>query len=130
MSLISITNELIIKNLDESIKFYQDMFDFEIEDTSGNPINWVQLKKDNIRIMLEDYKNTKELFNNKIEKTNSYNQIILDYDTLKEAKEIYKKLKDNNIEFFVDYYEAEYGKAEFGIYDPDRNMILVSALIK
>ena len=130
MSLINITNELIVKDLDASIKFYQDIFGFEIEDTSGAPINWVQLKKDNVRIMLEDYKNIKELFNNNIEKTNSYNQIILDYDNLKEAKEIYNKLKESNIEFFIDYYEASYGKAEFGIYDPNRNMILISALIE
>ena len=128
MSLTNIINELIVENLEESINFYTNYFGFEVEETNGNPINWVQLKKDKVRIMLEDYKNTKELIKN-IEKTNSYNQIILDYDNLEEAKEIYRKLKANNIKFFVDYYEADYGKAEFGIYDLDNNMILISALI-
>ena len=128
MSLTNIINELIVENLEESIRFYTNFFGFEVEETNGNPINWVQLKKDKVRIMLEDYKNTKELIKN-IEKTNSYNQIILDYDNLEEAKEIYRKLKANNIKFFVDYYEADYGKAEFGIYDLDNNMILISALI-
>lgn len=42
---------------------------------------------------------------------------------------MYNKLKDNNIDFFMEYTETNYGKAEFGVFDPDRNMILVSALI-
>ena len=28
----------------------------------------------------------------------------------------------------MDYTETDYGKVEFGIYDPDRNMIIVSFL--
>ena len=55
MSLISITNELIVSSVEETIEFYKKVFDFEIEYTDGNPITWAQLKKDEVRIMLEDY---------------------------------------------------------------------------
>ena len=44
--------------------------------------------------------------------------------------EEYETLKSNNVEFFDSYHETDYGKVEFGIYDLDRNMIIVSAEIK
>ena len=40
MSLISITNELIVSNVKEPIDFYKNKFNFEIEYTDGNPIIW------------------------------------------------------------------------------------------
>lgn len=37
--------------------------------------------------------------------------------------------KQNNIEFFKDYTKTNYGKVEFRIFDPDKNMILISAIV-
>lgn len=45
MSLVSIINELTVSNIESSIDFYKNIFNFEIEYTDGNPITWVQLKK-------------------------------------------------------------------------------------
>ena len=38
------------------------------------------------------------------------------------------RIKYSGAELFMDYAETGYGKVEFGIYGPDRNMIIVSSL--
>lgn len=35
---MKIINELLVTNVNNSIKFYKDLFDFEICETTGNPI--------------------------------------------------------------------------------------------
>lgn len=129
MSLASIINELTVENVQNSIKFYEDNFKFRIEITEGEPIIWAQLRKDEVIIMLEEYDTVKNSISNYPNKVNSSNLIKFEYNELEEIKELYEILKENDIEFFMEYTETDYGKAEFGILDTDRNMILISALI-
>lgn len=130
MSLTNIINEFVVENVGNSIKFYENNFGFSIDFTDGDPVNWAQLKKDNYLLMLVDYDAAKEEINSLPEKTNSSNLIKFEYSSLNEIKEIYNNLKKNNVEFFADYTEMDYGKAEFGVYDLDKNMILVAAPIE
>lgn len=129
MSLASIINELTVENVQNSIKFYEDNFKFRTEITEGEPITWAQLRKDEVIIMLEEYDTVKNSISNYPNKVNSSNLIKFEYNELEEIKELYEILKENDIEFFMEYTETDYGKAEFGILDTDRNMILISALI-
>lgn len=126
MSLINITNELTVSNMDDSLNFYKNIFGFEIEYTDGNPITWAQIKKDNIRLMLEDYQTANIEIKNFPMKTKSSNIIIFEYDNLDEIKSLYDTCKNHQCVFFMDYVETEYGKIEFGIEDLDHNMILIS----
>ena len=126
MSLINIINEYTVSNINDSIIFYKDIFDFEVEYTDGNPITWVQIKKDNIRIMLEDYQTVKKDINFFSEKVASSNLIKFEYDNFDEFTTLYNKCKTHNCSFFMDYTETEYGKIEFGILDIDNNMIIIS----
>ena len=130
MSLTNIINEFVVENVGNSIKFYENNFGFSIDFTDGDPVNWAQLKKDNYLLMLVDYDTAKEEINSLPEKTKSSNLIKFEYSSLNEIKEIYNNLKKNNVEFFADYAEMDYGKAEFGVYDLDKNMILVAAPIE
>ena len=129
MSLSSIINELVVSNVSKSIEFYNKYFEFDIKYTDGTPIVWAQLEKDGKTLMLEDYKEVKKEIDNYPQKVNNSNLIKFEYSNIEDIKELYEKLKDNEIEFFSDYTETDYGKAEFGIYDLDRNMILTSALM-
>lgn len=126
MSLINIINEFTVSNINDSIIFYKDIFDFEVEYTDGNPITWVQIKKDNMRIMLEDYQTVKKEINVFSEKVASSNLIKFEYDNLDEFIILYNNCKTHKCSFFMDYTETEYGKIEFGILDIDNNMILIS----
>ena len=126
---LNIINELVVANVQSSIQFYEDNFNFITEMTEGEPITWAQLKNNEAIIMLEDYNTVKSEISNYPSKVHNSNLIKFEYNELKEIKELYKKLKQNNVEFFIEYTETDYGKAEFGILDPDKNMILLSAVI-
>lgn len=129
MSLINIINEFVVRDVTLSIKFYEENFDFVLDFTDGEPVTWAQLKKDNFLLMLVEYNTAKEEFNSLPAKTNSSNLIKFEYSSVEDTKKLYNSLKDNNVEFFSDYTETDYGKVEFGVYDLDKNMILVSAEI-
>lgn len=129
MGLTNIVIELAVQNVEKSIRFYRENFGFEIELTEGKPITWVQLKKDKLIIMLEDYKAIKDSIKNYPTKVSNSNIIKFEYNSLDEIKKMYNSFKENDIKFFMDYTETEYGKAEFGIFDLDKNMIIISALI-
>ena len=129
MSLISIVNEFVVENVQNSIQFYEKNFKFITEMTEGEPVTWAELRKDGIIIMLESYDTVKNEISNYPSKVNSSNLIKFEYSDHKEIKDLYKELKQNNIGFFEEYTETDYGKAEYGVLDPDKNMILISAKI-
>ncbi len=126
MSLMNIVNELTVENIEKAIEFYQKIFGFSIEFTDGTPINWAQLKKDNIKIMLEEYNTVKEEIKNFPPKAESSNLLKFEYDNLEELKDIYNKCKENSCDIFIDYYATEYNKIEFGVLDFDKNKIIAS----
>lgn len=100
MSLINIINELIVSNIEASKNFYINIFNFEIEYTDGNPINWYQLKKNNTKIMLEDYSTVKEEMKNFPSKVDSSNLLKFEYDNLQEFDNLYEKCRNNSVLFF------------------------------
>ncbi len=126
MAIINIINEFTVKNIDKAVKFYEDSFNFEVEETDGNPITWVQMKKGDVIIMLEDYKEVIKEIDKFPIKTNTSNLVKFKYDNIEEVEEIYKNFKKKDIEFFMELKQTEYGTIEFGIFDLDKNMIIVS----
>lgn len=129
MSLINIINELVVENIEKTLEFYETIFKFKIVMTDGEPITWAKLKKDELIIMLEKYDTVKESISKYPQKSNTSNLIKFEYSDIQEFKDLYNFTKQNNIEFFMEYTETNYGKVEFGIFDLDRNMILISAEI-
>lgn len=129
MSLINIINELTVSNVANSIKFYEDNLGFAVEFTEGTPVTWAQIKKDDLIMMLEDYNVVKNEIEQYPEKTNSSNLIKFEYSSVEEVKNLYSTLKKQGVSFFTDYTKTDYGKVEFGVYDLDNNMILISALV-
>ena len=129
MSLVNIINELAVSNVANSIKFYEDNFGFAVEFTEGTPVTWAQIKKDDLIMMLEDYNVVKNEIEQYPEKTNSSNLIKFEYSSVEEVKNLYSTLKKQGVSFFNDYTKTDYGKVEFGVYDLDNNMILISALV-
>lgn len=81
-----------------------------------------------VRIMLEDYKSVCREIKDFPNKTNSINLIKFKYDNAnEEIKQWYHRLKDKEIEFFMELKETDYGTIEFGILDPDKNRIIISS---
>ena len=127
MNTMTVVNELVVANVDDSITFYTSYFRFEVESAEGEPITWAQMKRGDVIFMLQDYDGAKKEINNYPEKTRSCNLLRFEYGNVDEIKTIYATLAQDNVELFMDYTETDYGKSEFGIYDPDKNMIIISA---
>ena len=78
-------------------------------------------------LMLQDYDEAKKEISSIPKKTSSSNLIRFEFDNAGDTKEVYASLKRDGIRIFIDYAKTDYGKIEFGAYDPDGNMIIVSA---
>lgn len=76
--------------------------------------------------MLEDYEEVIKEMDNFPIKTNTSNLVKFKYDNEEEVKKIYKNFKENDIEFFMEIKKTEYGSVEFGVFDLDKNMIILS----
>lgn len=123
---MKIINELLVNDVNKSIKFYKDFFDFEIVETTGNPINWVKLKNADAELMLEDYKIAANEFVKFPSKVNSSNLIKFKYSNIEDIRMLYNKMLSGNIKIFNDLKETDYGTTEFAILDYDDNIIIIS----
>ncbi|MCL2383561.1 MAG: VOC family protein [Oscillospiraceae bacterium] len=129
MMLKEIVPELIVKDVSKSIQFYKEIFGFNVKMTvpDSQPYSWCQMSLNNFNIMMQEHSSICEEINDFPEILSSSNIIVLKFDNTSEVKKLYNRLKNDGISFFTDLKETEYGTVEFGIFDPDNYMILVSA---
>lgn len=123
---MKIINELLVDEINNSIKFYKDFLGFEVCETTGNPINWARLRNDNAELMIEEYKTAINEFVKFPIKVNSSNLIKFKYNNIDEVKTIYNRVVYGNIKLFKDLKETDYGTTEFAILDCDNNIIIIS----
>ena len=93
----------------------------------GEPLSWVQLDGDGAILMLQDYDEAKKEISSIPKKTSSSNLIRFEFDNARIVEDIYASLKRDGADIFIDFTKTDYGKIELGVYDLDRNMIIVSA---
>ena len=108
MELLEIINELVVKNIDESIRFYTNYFNFEVIETDGNPITWAKLKKDNCTIMLENYETVCKEIENYPAYVATSNLIKFRYINKEEILKLYNKFLNDNIKLFMKLKETDY----------------------
>ncbi len=117
--------EFVVKDVFKSAEFYTKYLGFKIEYTEYEPVSWVQLRNGSSILMLVTYNYTKDDIPNFKDYSPSTNLYKFRYDSLDRVNEIYELLKKDGKEFFLPIRKVDYGH-EFGIYDEDKNMILVS----
>ena len=122
---MKIVVELVVKDIQKSSEFYTKYFGFKIDFTEYEPVSWMQLSNDNTILMLVTYDYAKEDIPGFKEYSVSTNIYKFCYDSLDEIKEIYDNLKKDKKEVFLDLRKADF-RYEFGVYDEDKNMILVT----
>ena len=122
---MDIVIEFVVEDIFKSAEFYTKYLGFEIEFTEYEPISWMQLKNGNNTIMLVTYDYAKRDIPNFKAYTKSTNLYKFRYDSFDIIKKIYKDLKEDNKEIFLDLRKSDY-RYEFGVYDEDKNMILVT----
>lgn len=117
--------EFVVADIAKASEFYTKYLGFEIEFSEYEPVSWMQLKNGNTRLMLVTYDYTKEDIKGFKEYTQSTNLYKFRYNSLEKVKEIYENMKKDNKLFFLDFRKADF-RYEFGVYDEDKNMILVT----
>lgn len=117
--------EFVVKDLYKSAEFYTKYLGFTIEFTEYDPPSWMQLRKDNTIIMLVTYEYAKIDIPNFKDYTLSTNLYKFRYSSLEEVKQIYEEVKNDDKDIFLDFRKSDY-RYEFGVYDEDKNMILVT----
>jgi uncharacterized glyoxalase superfamily protein PhnB len=119
--------ELVVKDIYKSIDFYSRYLDFKInmKAPDNDSYTWVELSNNNFKIMMQDFMETKKEMVNFPKELSSSNIILLKYD-LNKTKEIYEVTVKEKITLFMDIRNTEYGTTEFGILDPDNNIIIIS----
>lgn len=122
---MDIVIEFVVHDIFKSREFYTKYLGFKVEFTEYEPVSWMQLKNDNVTLMLVTYDYaTKDIPNFK-ELSLSTNLYKFRYNSLDKIKEIYENLKKDNKEIFLDFRKSDF-RYEFGVYDEDKNMILVT----
>lgn len=117
--------EFVVEDIFKSAEFYTKYLGFEIELTEYEPVSWMQLKNGNTIIMLVTYDYAKmdiPDFKAYTKSTNLYKFRFESFDTI---KKIYNNLKGDNKEIFLELRKSDF-RYEFGVYDEDKNMILVT----
>lgn len=117
--------EFVVKDLYKSAEFYTKYLGFTVEFTEYDPPSWMQLRKDNTIIMLVTYEYAKIDIPNFKDYTLSTNLYKFRYSSLEEVKQIYEEVKKDDKDIFLDFRKSDY-RYEFGVYDEDKNMILVT----
>ena len=119
--------ELVVKDIYKSVDFYSKYLDFKInmKAPDKDSYTWVELSNNNFKIMMQDEKETRNEMINFPKELSSSNIILLKYD-LNKTKEIYEVTIKEGITLFMDIRNTEYGTTEFGILDPDNNIIIIS----
>lgn len=126
MELTEIINEFVVWDLEKTIEFYRKHLGFELEETDGNPITWCRMRKNNCTIMFEEYSTVCAEIPDFPSKVSSSNLIKFKYANRKDLEKLYDKLKKENVKLFMELKDTDYGSLEFGILDPDNNMIILS----
>ena len=118
--------EFVVKDIFKASDFYTKYLGFEIEFTEYEPIAWMQLRNGNTKLMLVTYDYTKNDIEGFKDYTSSTNIYKFCFDSLEEIKTIYERMQKDNKNIFLELRKADF-RYEFGVYDEDNNMILVTS---
>ncbi len=122
----TITTNIMVKNVKETIKFYEEKLDFQkvlSVPEEGEVLNFAILNKDKISIMLQEQKNLIEEYPTL--KTDKIVPTFTLFITVDDVASMYNKLKDK-VKIAKEIHKTFYGKDEFAIFDNNGNVLTIS----
>ena len=105
---------LLVSDMDKSIKFYRDVLELPIKNTSSE---WVEFFSSGTVLALHPSKS----------KSRTKNSGVLVGFMVSNLETVAKKLKDKNVEFFKKPKEESFGKHAI-IVDPDGHLISIAEI--
>ena len=122
----TITTNIMVKNVKETIKFYEEKLGFQkilSVPEEGEILNFAILSKDKISIMLQEQKNLIEEY-----PTLNTQQIVPTFTLfimVDNVQKMYDDLK-SKVEIAKELHKTFYGKDEFAIFDNNGNILTIS----
>ncbi len=122
----TITTNIMVKNVKETIKFYEEKLGFKkvvSVPEEGEILNFAIIGKDNISIMLQEQNNLLEEY-----PTLKRDEIIPTFTlfiTVKDVSKLYEELKEK-VKMAKELHKTFYGKDEFAIFDNNGNVLTIS----
>jgi lactoylglutathione lyase len=105
---------LLVSDMDKSIKFYRDVLELPIKNTSSE---WVEFFSSGTVLALHPSKS----------KSRTKNSRVLVGFMVSDLEPVAKKLKDKKVEFFKEPKEESFGKHAI-IADPDGHLISIAEI--
>lgn len=122
----TITTNIMVKNVKETIKFYEEKLGFNKILTvpeEGEILDFAVISKDNISIMLQEQKNLLSEY-----PTLAKEEIIPTFTlfiTVKDVNKLYEELK-SKVKIAKEIHKTFYGKDEFAIFDNNGNILTIA----
>lgn len=111
-----LTTNLIVKDVDKTLDFYQDVLKFAVVLTLDNngKHDWALLKAGNFEIMIQELDHAKNQYPTKSDL--SYSKDVSIYISINDIENYYNSIKDK-VELLNDIKEGFNGMKEFSILD-------------
>lgn len=122
----TITTNIMVKDVKETIEFYETKLGFQkvlSVPESGEVLDFAIMSKDKISIMLQEKENLVAEY-----PTLKVNEIIPTFTlfiTVQDVVKLYEELKDK-VEIAKELHQTFYGKDEFAIFDNNGNILTIS----
>ena len=122
----TITTNIMVKNVKETIKFYEEKLGFKkilSVPEEGEIFNFAILNKDKISIMLQEQENLISEYPTL--KTDEIVPTFTLFITVNDVLTMYNELKDK-VKIAKELHKTFYGKDEFAIFDNNGNILTIS----
>ncbi len=122
----TITTNIMVKNVKETIKFYEEKLKFKkiiSVPEDGEILNFAIMKKDNISIMFQEQNNLLEEYSSL--KSDEIIPTFTLFITVKDINKLHDELKEK-VKIAKELHKTFYGKDEFAIFDNNGNILTIS----
>lgn len=122
----TITTNLMVENVKETIHFYQTVLGFTVVDQvpkTGEELVFAIIKKDEIMLMLQEKQSLMEEYPTLVADTIKPSFTL--FITVKDVKQLYEQLKDT-VTIAKDLHQTFYGTNEFAIFDNNQYILTIS----
>ena len=122
----TITANIMVENVKETIEYYKNMLGFEVILTvpeQGEKFDFAIIKKDSISLMFQEKNSLIEEYPTLA--TDSIKPSFTLFITVKDVEALYNELKDK-VQIAKEIHKTFYGKDEFAMFDNNGNILTIS----
>lgn len=125
MNFISMTPNIGVKDVNKTVEFYKEIFDFNLvlSNPNSGKLVWALVGRDNVYIMFQEENNLKSEFPQM--KQQPLCGCLTFYVKMKNVKKLYERVKDT--EYLIkEMHKTYYGETEFAVIDNNGHIFTIA----